>query len=43
MGDFLIGDNYSSTISNEKKLIDQLVEEISEEILDKINARLNDI
>ena len=42
-GDFLIGDNYSSTISNEKKLIDQLVEEISEEILDKINARLNDI
>ena len=42
-GDYLVGDNYSITIANEKKLVDQLVEDISEKILNKINKKLNDI
>jgi len=42
-GDYLVGDNYSITIANEKKLVDQLVEDISEKILNEINKKLNDI
>ena len=43
VGDFTTGDNYSTTISNEKKVIDNLVENLSEEILDEIVIRLNDL
>ena len=42
-GDYLIGDNNSSTINNEKKLIDGLVEEISNQIEEEISLRLNDL
>ncbi len=42
-GDYIVGTNYSSTISNEKKLIDNLAENLSEKILNKINSRLNDL
>lgn len=42
-GDYLVGDNVSITISNEKKVVDNLLEDISEKILDEINFKLNDI
>ena len=42
-GDYLVGDNYSDTIANEKKLIDNLVEDISDQVLIKIRSKLNDI
>ena len=36
-GDYLVARNYSTTINNEKQLIDNLVENLSEKILDEIN------
>jgi len=42
-GDYLAGDNISITISNEKKIVDNLLEDISKKILDEINFKLNDI
>ena len=42
-GDYLVAENYSTTLSNEKKLIDDLVEKISDNILDEISLKLNDI
>jgi len=36
-GDYLVAKNYSTTINNEKQLIDNLVENLSEKILDEIN------
>ena len=42
-GDYLVGSNYSTTINNEKKIIDNLSENISENILKKISAKINDI
>jgi hypothetical protein len=42
-GDYLVADNHSTTLANEKKLIDYLVENISKKILDNINLKLNDI
>jgi len=42
-GDYLVGSNYSTTINNEKKLIDNLSKNISENILNKISSRINDI
>ena len=42
-GDYLVGDNYSTTINNEKKLINDLVETLSKKILDNINLKLNDL
>ena len=42
-GDYLVGSNYSTTINNEKKLIDNLSENISENILNRISSRINDI
>jgi outer membrane lipopolysaccharide assembly protein LptE/RlpB len=41
--DYLVGDNISITISNEKKVVDNLLEDISKKILDEINFKLNDI
>ena len=42
-GDYLVADSYSTTLNNEKKLTDDLIENISEKILKKISLKLNDI
>ncbi len=42
-GDFTAGNNYSATINNEKKIVDDLVESLSEKILDEIVLKLNDL
>ena len=42
-GDYLVAKNYSTTINNEKKLIENLVENLSEKISDEINSNFNDI
>ena len=42
-GDFLVAGNYIKTLANEKNKIDNLVEEISEEIVRKIGEIMNDI
>ena len=42
-GDYLVGNNYSKTLNNEKKLIDDLVQNISEQIINELNFKLNDI
>ncbi len=42
-GDYLVAENYSTTLSNEKKLIDDLVEDISENIIKEISLKLDDI
>ena len=41
-GDYVVSKNHSSTISNEKSLIRNLVENISNDIEDKISAIVND-
>ncbi len=43
VGDFTAGNSYSTTINNEKKIVDDLVENLSEKILDEIVLRLNDL
>ena len=42
-GSYLVADSYSSTLNNEKKLVDDLIENISEKIQKKISLQLNDI
>ena len=42
-GNYLVGENYSTTISNEQKLTDDLVETLSKQILNKINTKLYDL
>ena len=42
-GDYLVVDSYSTTLNNEKKLTNDLIENISEKILKKISLKLNDI
>tara|TARA_Y100001970_G_C14252901_1_gene873142 strand:+ start:1765 stop:2241 length:477 start_codon:yes stop_codon:yes gene_type:complete len=42
-GEYLVAESYSSTLSNEKKLIDDLVENISDVIIKKITLKLDDI
>ena len=42
-GDFVVAGNYTKTLANEKNKIDNLVEEISEEIVLKIGQIMNDI
>ena len=42
-GDYLVNESYSTTLNNEKKLIDDLVENISEKIVKKISLKLDDI
>ena len=42
-GHYLVADSYSTTLNNEKKLINDLVENVSEKIIRKINLQLNDI
>ena len=41
-GDYLVGNNHLETINNEKRLIDNLIENISNKILDKIIFNIND-
>tara|TARA_B100000579_G_scaffold406912_1_gene393733 strand:- start:118 stop:594 length:477 start_codon:yes stop_codon:yes gene_type:complete len=41
-GDYLVGSNHLNTINNEKRLIDNLTENISNKILDKIIYNTND-
>ena len=43
VGDYIVGANYSTTVNNEKKIIDNLIENLSEKILDEIVLRLNDL
>ena len=42
-GDYLVADSYSTTLNNEKKLTNDLVENASKKIIRKINLKLNDI
>ena len=42
-GDYLVAENYSTTLNNEKKLTNDLVENVSKKIIRKINLQLNDI
>lgn len=41
-GDYLIGGNYSETLNNEKKTIENLTDQISKKIMLEINLKLND-
>ena len=43
MGDFIAADSYSTTINNEKKIVNDLIERLSENILDEIVIKLNDL
>lgn len=42
-GDFIVAENYSSTMVNEKKLTDNLADQLSEVILDEIALKLDDL
>ena len=42
-GDYEVGRIHSTSISNEKKLINSLVENISKKILNEIEININDI
>ena len=42
-GDYSVATQYSQTLSNEKKLIKLLAEDLSSSILDELNFKLNDI
>ena len=42
VGDFLVANNNSTTINNEKKLVDNLVEQVSDNIINEIIKKLND-
>ena len=41
-GDYLVGNNHLETINNEKRLINNLTENISDKILDTIGFNIND-
>ena len=40
--EYLVGQNYSMTLTNEKKITDYIVDDLSEKILNKINLKIND-
>ena len=42
-GDYLVGKVHASTLSNEKRLIDSLAENISDDIIKKISLVINDL
>ena len=42
-GNYLVADNYSDTLNNEKKLIENLIENISTKAIEEIGQRLDDI
>ncbi len=41
-GDYIVGNKYSTTLSNEKRLISNLTEDLSKKIINNINLALND-
>ena len=41
-GDYNVSSKYSDTLNREKKIIDSLVEKISDEIMDNLSNYLND-
>ena len=43
VGDYVTGDSYSTSINNEKKVVDDLIDNLSEKILDEIILKLNDL
>lgn len=42
LGDYLISKNTSTTLSNERKLIENLADQISDQIMETISLKLND-
>ena len=42
-GDYLVANVHASTLSNEKRLIDSLAENISDDIIKKISLVINDL
>ena len=42
-GDYLAADKYSTTIQNEKRLIEDLTNDLSDKIINKINLINNDL
>ena len=40
--DYMVEPNYSSTVTNEKKVIDYLIDVLAEKILNNINLQIND-
>jgi len=42
-GEYLVADNYSNTLNNEKNLIENLAEILSQRILKQISLRINDL
>ena len=41
-GDYKVGDKYSTTLTNEKRLVKDLTDDLSKKIINKINLILND-
>ena len=41
-GDYTVADNYSITLTNERKTIETLTDELSEKILEKLSLKIND-
>ena len=42
-GDYLVGSNHTSTINSERRLIEDLAENLSEKIIEQINININDL
>ena len=42
-GDYIIGNNYSATLNNEKNLVEDLTERLSKKILSQLTQKINDI
>ena len=42
-GDYLVANNHASTLSNEKRLTENLAEIVSDDIKDKISSIINDL
>ena len=42
-GEYIVSDQYSQTINNEKKLIDILTNDLSDEIIFKLSERIDDL
>ena len=42
-GEYIVSDQYSKTINNEKKLIDILTNDLSDEIIFKLSERIDDL
>ena len=42
VGDYKVSDNFSTTLSNEKDLLNALAQEAADKILDEIRVKLND-